>query len=118
MSFMPSWSADIFYPPQEGSEKGDGSSVSFFLCHLHPRKIGMLRFLLEGYEGLTTLTTLNASQGLVCCLVPKGQYRFLFQLLESLNAEGRIYSFILLAGGDVVPAAENKFIGGVSARGS
>ena len=56
----------------------------------------MLRFLLEGYDGLTTLTTLNASQGLVCCLVPNGQYVTLLQLLESFNAEGRIYSFIRL----------------------
>jgi hypothetical protein len=54
----------------------------------------MLRFLLEGYDGLATLTTLNASQGLVCCLVPNGQYVILSQLLESFNAEGRIYSFI------------------------
>lgn len=79
-----------------GREKGDGSSVSFFLCHLHPRKIGMLRFLLEGYDGLTTLTTFNASQGLVSCLVPNGQYVMLYRLLESFNAEGRIYSFIRL----------------------
>jgi len=50
--------------------------------------------LLEGYDGLTTLTTLNASQGLVCCLVPNGQYVILSQLLESFNAEGRIYSFM------------------------
>ncbi|MEA2109749.1 MAG: DUF4911 domain-containing protein, partial [Pseudomonadota bacterium] len=61
-----------------------------------PRKIGMLRFLLEGYDGLTTLTTLNASQGLVCCLVPNGQYVTLYRLLESFNTEGRIYSFIRL----------------------
>jgi len=73
-----------------------GSPTSFFLCHLNPRKIGMLRFLLEGYDGLTTLTTLNASKGLVCCLVPNGQYMILSQLLESFNAEGRIYSFIRL----------------------
>ena len=73
-----------------------GIPVSFFLCHLHPRKIAMLRFLLEGYDGLTTMTTLNASQGLVCCLVPKGQYGLLLQLLENLNAEGLIYSFISL----------------------
>ncbi len=56
----------------------------------------MLRFLLEGYDGLTTLTTLDASHGLVCCLVPNGQYVTLCQLLESFNAEGRIYSFIRL----------------------
>jgi hypothetical protein len=79
-----------------GTGTSAGSSTLFFLCHLNPRKIGMLRFLLEGYDGLTTLTTLNASKGLVCCLVPNGQCMILSQLLESFNAEGRIYSFIRL----------------------
>lgn len=79
-----------------GTGTADGHSVSFFLCHLDPRKIFLLRFLLEGYDGLTTLTTLDASRGLVRCLVSNGQHAVLYRLLESLNAEGRISSFISL----------------------
>ncbi len=93
---MPSGSQFPRFIHGSGTGISAGSPVSFFLCHLDPRKIGMLRFLLEGYDGLTTLTTLNASQGLVCCLVPNGQYATLLRLLESFSAEGRIYSFIRL----------------------
>ena len=85
----------------DGSGKGTSitSSVSFFLCHLDSRKIGMLRFLLEGYDGLATLTTLNVPLGLVCCTVPSGQHLVLSRLLADFNAEGLLSSFISLASG-------------------
>ena len=93
---MPSGSQFSRFMNGSELETSAGSPAIFFLCHLDSRKIVMLRFLLEGYDGLTTLTTLNASQGLVCCLVPSGQSMALFQLFESFTDEGLIYSFIRL----------------------
>ncbi len=35
-------------------------------------KIGYLKFILEGYEGLATLSTLDARQGIVALYIPPG----------------------------------------------
>lgn len=40
------------------------TTVEFFLV-IRPERIGWLRFILEGYDGLALLTTLSAGQGLV-----------------------------------------------------
>jgi len=69
-------------------------SFSLFYCHLSSRNICLLRSLLEGYDGLATLTTISIANGLVCCLVPDGQDAEMCQLLENLGIEGVIYSFI------------------------
>ena len=38
--------------------------VEFFLS-IRPERIGWLRFILEGYDGLALLTTLSTDKGLV-----------------------------------------------------
>lgn len=76
-----------------GDEINAGNSFSLFSCCLAPCGICLLRFLLEGYDGLTTLTTISVADGLVCCLVPEGQEAEMCQLLENLCVEGLIYSF-------------------------
>lgn len=38
--------------------------VEWFLC-IRPEKIGWLRFILEGYDGLAVVSTVSVPQGLV-----------------------------------------------------
>jgi hypothetical protein len=53
-----------------------------FFLRIRPDKISLFRFLLEGYDGLAVLSTLDAKQGLVRLLVPKSRSTELWQLLD------------------------------------
>ena len=52
-----------------------------------PYEIHYLKFILEAYEGLATLTTLNSKTGLVQLAVPPGRQDSLESLLEALGRE-------------------------------
>lgn len=47
-------------------------------------KIGWFKFILEGYDGLATLSTLSVKEGLVQLWVPVAHVPTLFSLLEDL----------------------------------
>ena len=51
------------------------------------REIAWLRFVLEGYEGLAVLSTVNARNGEICLQVPSGFLRELEALMQSLQTE-------------------------------
>lgn len=51
---------------------------------IRPKKISWLRFILEGYDGLATLSTLSAAHGLVCIQTPDCRYLETMVLLEAL----------------------------------
>jgi hypothetical protein len=55
-----------------------------FYLRIRPDKIALFRFLLEGYDGLAVLSTMDAKQGLVRLIVPASQYRELWQLLAAI----------------------------------
>ena len=46
------------------------------------QRIGFLKFLLEGYEGLAILSTMNSSEGLVRLLVPGSRLQELMRFLD------------------------------------
>jgi len=50
-------------------------------------RISLLKFILEGYDGLAALTTINAGNGLIKLLVPGSRYVELLLLLENLAHE-------------------------------
>ena len=50
-------------------------------------KISYLKFLLEGYDGLSILSTLESSSGLIRLLVPHSRYPELFNLLSAIAGE-------------------------------
>ena len=50
-------------------------------------QIAMLRFILEGYEGLAILTTLDQRTGLVRLLCPTTRVRELWDLLAALASQ-------------------------------
>ena len=52
-----------------------------------PYEIHYLKFILEAYEGLATLTTLDSEKGLIQLAVPPGRKDSLESLLEGLGRE-------------------------------
>jgi hypothetical protein len=52
-----------------------------------PYEIHYLKFILEAYEGLATLTTLDSEKGLIQLAVPPGRKDSLRSLLEGLGRE-------------------------------
>ena len=56
-------------------------------CRIRPARIGWLRHILEGYDGLALLSTLSAAEGLVRIQTPSCSYFALLNLLEALAPE-------------------------------
>ena len=54
---------------------------------VNPYEIHYLKFILEAYEGLATLTTLDSATGLIQLAVPPGGKDGLESLLEALGRE-------------------------------
>ena len=54
---------------------------------IQPGQIAMLRFILEGYEGLAILTTLDQCTGLVRLLCPATRVHELWDLLAALASQ-------------------------------
>lgn len=52
-----------------------------------PGKIAFLKFILEGYDGLALLSTVNNNEGLVRLAVPDSRYDELLSLLGYLSPE-------------------------------
>ncbi len=54
---------------------------------MEKNKIGLLRFMLEGYEGIATLTTIDPVEGRVVLLIPPGCEEDVDTLLADLSGE-------------------------------
>jgi hypothetical protein len=74
--------------------------LSLFL-HVRADRISLFRFLLEGYDGLAVLSTLDARNGLVRLLVPRSRYIELWRFLSAVSAELRPVVPISLSGDTV-----------------
>lgn len=55
-----------------------------FYLRVRPDRIALFRFLLEGYDGLAVLSTMDAKQGLVRLIVPESRYAELWLLLFAI----------------------------------
>ncbi len=62
-------------------------AMQTFYLRIRPNQIALFRFLLEGYDGLAVLSTMDAKQGLVRLIVPASQYRELWQLISAICEE-------------------------------
>ena len=62
--------------------------ISLFL-RVRQDRISLFRFLLEGYDGLAVLSTLDAKKGLVRLLVPRSRLVELWRLLSAISCELR-----------------------------
>ncbi len=54
-------------------------------ARIAPARIYFLRFILEGYDGLATLSTVSAKNGIVVLRFPPPARDELIELLESLS---------------------------------
>jgi hypothetical protein len=57
--------------------------ISLFF-RINPKKISLFRFLLEGYDGIATLSTIEAKQGLVKTLVPVSRLSEFWPLINDI----------------------------------
>ena len=55
-----------------------------FYLRIRPERISLFRFLLEGYDGLAVLSTMDAKDGLVRLIVPASRYTELWDLLFAI----------------------------------
>ncbi len=69
----------------QSSEAPD--AMQTFYLRIRSEQIALFRFLLEGYDGLAVLSTMDAKQGLVRLIVPASQYGELWQLLSAICEE-------------------------------
>ncbi len=60
---------------------------------IRPEKIGWLRFILEGYDGLAILTTLSAEKGLVRIQTLDSRFEETMRLLEALAVDLTPFSY-------------------------
>ena len=74
---MPLREQDLTQPPETLS-----MTPSYY--KVDRRDIGLLRFILEAYEGVATLTTVDASNGIVKVLMAPGRERLVTDLLAAL----------------------------------
>ena len=51
------------------------------------RKIGYMKFIFEGYDGIANLTTLNADLGIISINIPDGCDSYVDKLLDVLGAD-------------------------------
>ena len=56
---------------------------------VNPKGIAFLKFILEGYDGLALVTTLDRRDGLVRLLVPAARHDELWRLLAELTRGGQ-----------------------------
>ena len=74
------------------SDLSTNSSILF--CDLYiridPKSIAFLKFIIEGYDGLALLTTIDRRDGLVKLLVPTSRHDELWKLLEELACINRL----------------------------
>ena len=55
-----------------------------FYLRIRQDRISLFQFLLEGYDGLAVLSTIDAKQGLVRLMVPESRYAELWMLLDAI----------------------------------
>ncbi|MGX9728172.1 MAG: DUF4911 domain-containing protein [Candidatus Electronema sp. VV] len=58
-----------------------------FFLRIRTDRISLFRFLLEGYDGLAVLSTVDGQQGLVRLIVPKDRYAELWALLAAISGD-------------------------------
>ncbi len=58
--------------------------ITELYLQIRPASIGFFKFLLEGYDGLATLSTLDRTRGLVRLMVPSSRYSELLDVVSAL----------------------------------
>lgn len=80
---IPRYRQDVSRPPQTLCSK-----QCFY--RVDRRDIGLLRFVLEAYEGVATLTTVDPAEGVVVVAMAPGWEGLVTEVLEALAARGDV----------------------------
>ncbi|MCI5158917.1 MAG: DUF4911 domain-containing protein [Candidatus Electrothrix sp. AUS1_2] len=62
----------------------EGEAMYTFYLRIRSDRIALFRFLLEGYDGLAVLSTMDAKDGVVRLIVPASRYTELWDLLFAI----------------------------------
>ena len=57
---------------------------------INPKSIAFLKFIIEGYDGLALLTTIDRREGLIKLLVPAARHDELWRLIAELAHAGHL----------------------------
>ena len=87
--------SSVGWMPVSRSDSGD--SLQQLHLRTRPERIALFRFLLEGYDGLAILSTLDAATGLVRLLFPASRRTELLEFLAAMEREL-----------DLTPAPDNQ----------
>jgi len=58
--------------------------VAIYL-NINKKKIGFIRFILEGYDGLAIVTTIDVKKGHIKLITPLSRYQECVELINSLS---------------------------------
>lgn len=61
--------------------------LSLLHARIYPQKIAFLKFILEGYDGLAVLSTVDRTTGLIVVRFSPENSELLFSLLDSLRVQ-------------------------------
>lgn len=70
------------------SSSRQGKQFRDLYIRVNPKRIAFIKFILEGYDGLALVTTLDRRDGLVRLLVPAARHDELWRLLAELTQGG------------------------------
>lgn len=74
----------IEVPAREQEHVSAEPIMHTFYLRIRPDRIALFRFLLEGYDGLAVLSTVDVGQGLVRLIVPASGYIELWRLIAAV----------------------------------
>ncbi|MDH3349807.1 MAG: DUF4911 domain-containing protein [Desulfobulbaceae bacterium] len=64
----------------------DDALITLYL-HINREQIGYLRHIMEGYDGLAILSTIDATKGMVKVILPRSRYSEFIPLLEAISPD-------------------------------
>lgn len=62
------------------------AELSTLPLQIDPRRIGYLRFILEGYDGMAMMTTINAKEGTVVVRYPSSFHNDLTAIISDVSS--------------------------------
>ena len=68
------------------TNNSDDALITLYL-HINREQIGYLRHIMEGYDGLAILSTIDATRGMVKVILPRSRYSEFIPLLEAISPE-------------------------------
>jgi len=68
------------------NRNSDDTLITLHL-HINREQIGYLRHILEGYDGMAILSTVNATRGMVKIILPRSRYAEFIPLLEAISPD-------------------------------